>query len=300
MNKNVYLIGNPIAGGGAEQEIKKAQSLLTAESYEVSLFLTQQKGDAERFAHDVRIQAGEAPPLVIAAGGDGTINEVVHGLAGSGIPMAILPFGTTSVLAREIGVPMNNLAQALAYALSGKPRPVALGRITWPDGKTRFFLLMAGIGFDGRVVHDVNPALKRRIGKGAYVLSTVRTVLKYAPNPLFITCARLDGSVVTFKGTSIIVSNASRYGGDFMITPEARLHSPSLEVMIDRSKHPVDFLRMLASIGSGKAIPGAAYETVTSVQVDGVSPLQIDGDESGTTPVVIDVMPDALQLVMKE
>ncbi len=159
---------------------------------------------------------------------------------------------------------------------------------------------MAGIGFDGDVVHGMSPSLKRLVGKGAYVLSTVRSVLHYSPKPLTITYSRVDGSVAKTQGTSVIVGNAARYGGDFMITPQARLATPSLELMIDRSRGPVDFLRLLSAIGSGRTIPGACYETVTAIRIDGVARMQIDGDESGTTPVVIDVVPDVLQLVMKE
>jgi len=300
MKKTVHLIVNPVAGGNAESSIRKAQNTFAGAGYEVVLHLTTRKGDAERFASDISAASGPRIPLIVAAGGDGTINEVANGLVGSAVPMAILPFGTTSVLAREIGVPMNNITAAVDYAISEQPLPVSLGRVAFEDGLTRFFVLMAGIGFDGDVVHGMNRSLKRLIGKGAYVLSTVRSVFQYRPKPLTITYSRADGSVAKTQGTSVIVGNAARYGGDFMITPQARLAAPSLELMIDRSRGPVDFLRLLSAIGSGRAIPGACYETVTAIRIDGVGKMQIDGDESGTTPVVIDVVPDALQLVMKE
>ncbi|HSW62767.1 MAG TPA: diacylglycerol kinase family protein [Dissulfurispiraceae bacterium] len=300
MKKTVYLIGNPIAGGGAQREIEKAQSLLTAEGCEVSLFLTRQKGDAEAYARKIAEKAvRSAVPMVIAAGGDGTINEVANGLAGSSVPMAILPFGTTSVLAREIGIRPGDTEGAVQYALRFPPNPVSLGRLAFPDGSNRFFLLMAGIGFDGEVVHGMNPALKRWVGKGAYALSTFRTVLKYKPRPLSVAYARVDGSVAELRGTSVIVSNASRYGGEFVITPGADLSSPSLKLMVAQASRPGDFLSVLAAIARGKTIPGATYETVTSVRVDGESHMQIDGDYAGTTPVVIDVVPGSLQLVMR-
>jgi len=299
MKKTVHLIVNPVAGGNAESSIRKAQNILAGAGYEVVLHLTTRKGDAERFASDISAASGPRIPLIVAAGGDGTVNEVANGLVGSAVPMAILPFGTTSVLAREIGVPMNNIAAAVDYAISEQPRPISLGRVAFEDGLTRFFVLMAGIGFDGDVVHGMNQSLKRLIGKGAYVLSTARSVFCYKPKPLTITYSRADGSVAKTQGTSVIVGNAARYGGEYMITPQAWLGAPSLELMIDRSRGPVDFLRLLSAIGSGKTIPGACYETVTAIRIDGVGRMQIDGDESGTTPVVIDVVPDALLLVMK-
>lgn len=300
MKNTVHLIVNPVAGGNAHSSIRKAQDIFAGAGYEVVLHLTTRKGDAEQFARGISAASGSRIPLVVAAGGDGTINEVANGLVGSPLPMAILPLGTTSVLAREIDMPLDSIAAAVEYALSEKPHQVSLGRVAFEDGVTRFFLLMAGIGFDGDVVHGMNPSLKRLIGKGAYALSTVRSVVCHKPKLLTITYSRADGSVAKTEGTSVIVGNAARYGGDFMITPHARLATPSLELMIDRSRGPVDFLRLLSAIGSGRTIPGACYETVTAIRIDGVARMQLDGDESGTTPVVIDVVPDALQLVMKE
>lgn len=301
MTQELHIIGNPIAGGGAEREIRKASALLTKEGCEVTVFMTTGKGDAETFARDIAEKANRsAAPMVIAAGGDGTINEVANGLAGSPVPMAILPFGTTSVLAREIGIRPGDAAAAVRYALTTPPRPVSLGRLTYADRSTRYFLLMAGIGFDGEVVYRMSPAIKRWIGKGAYALSAFRAVLLYRPQPLGIAFTKSDGSVIETTGTTVIVSNASRYGGDFVITPGAELTAPSLQLMVAQSSHPSDFVCLLAAIGTGRRISGALYETVTSVRIDGTAHLQIDGDYAGTTPVVIDVVPDSLQLVMKD
>ena len=301
MLHDIHIIGNPIAGGGAAGEIRKASALLVNEGCEVTVSMTTGKGDAEAFARDIAEKATRsAVPMVIAAGGDGTINEVANGLAGSPVPMAILPFGTTSVLAREIGIRPGDAAAAVRYALTTPPRPVSLGRLTYSNGGTRFFLLMAGIGFDGEVVYRMNPAIKRWIGKGAYALSACRAVFLFRPKPLSVTYATPDGSVREMSGRSIIVSNASRYGGDFVITPGADITKPSLQLMVTGSANPLDFLRLLAAVATGAKIPGAFYETVTSVRIDGISHMQIDGDYAGTTPVVIDVVPDSLQLVMKE
>ncbi len=300
MKHLIYLIGNPIAGGGAEREIRKAQKILAAHGYEVELRLTSRKGDAEHIARTIREKSDAAQiPMVIAAGGDGTLNEVANGLCGSLVPMAVLPLGTTSVLAREIGIRLGDTAAALHYAITTAPRPAALGRLVFPDRGIRFFLLMAGVGFDGEVVHGMNPAIKRWLGRGAYALSTVRAVLRYQPKSLAIIYTRSDGSVAETSGTSVIVSNASRYGGDFVITSGANIAEPLLKLVVVQSACPADFLRLLAAIASGKKIPGALYETVTSVRVDGESHIQIDGDYAGTTPVVIDVVPGSLQLVMR-
>ncbi len=138
MKKTVHLIVNPVAGGNAHSSIRKAQDIFAGAGYEVVLHLTTCKGDAEQFARGISAASGSRIPLVVAAGGDGTINEVANGLVGSPLPMAILPLGTTSVLAREIGMPLNSIAAAVEYALSEKPHPVSLGRVAFEDGVTRF------------------------------------------------------------------------------------------------------------------------------------------------------------------
>jgi len=301
MNKRlIHLIGNPIAGGSALKRIHKAEQLLSQYGETVQIHMTKKAGDAETYARQIAANTSpSAAQLIIAAGGDGTFNEVANGLAGSSVAMAILPFGTTSVLAREIGVPLNDMEAAIHYALHEESRPISLGRIVLENGYHRLFLLMAGIGFDGEIVHNVKPALKRLIGKGAYALSTICSIFCYKPQQLRLTLTLEDGSIIETQGTSVIVSNASRYGGDYVITPNASLTTRSLEIMIDHSCRPSDFMKVLIAIGRQKKIPEALYATVTSLRIDGSSHIQVDGDESGTTPAVIDVVPESLRLVMK-
>ena len=102
MSKKIIIIGNPIAGGGARKKILRASSILKASGIDAELKFTARKGDAESFAREA---SGLADTMVIAAGGDGTYNEVANGLLFSDTPLAILPLGTTSVLARELGIP---------------------------------------------------------------------------------------------------------------------------------------------------------------------------------------------------
>ncbi|HMK44849.1 MAG TPA: diacylglycerol kinase family protein [Dissulfurispiraceae bacterium] len=301
--KLIYLIGNPIAGGGAEPEIRQSERLLMEAGYEVIPFLTTHKGEAERFTLGIAAKIAESPPeempIVIAAGGDGTINEVANGLAFTGIPLAILPFGTTSVLAREIGVPLNNTPAAVSYILEGKSRPASVGRLSFLDGSSRLFLLMAGIGFDGEAVFRINASVKRVSGKCAYVLSALMLLPGYQPPRLRITLIRPDESMSEVSGSMVVVSNAARYGGDFVITPDASLFERTFSVMIANPRRMTDLIRIFGAILRRKPIPSARFEKAVSVRIEGESHLQIDGDYAGTTPVMIDVVPAALHLIVR-
>ena len=175
MTKKIVLIGNPVAGGGAYKKICAAEAYMRNRGLEVDVMLTSRRGDAESFAKDAKVLPNT---MVLAAGGDGTYNEVANGLLHSETPMAILPLGTTSVLAREIGIPLNT-REALEAALTGRAECVSLGRITYQPGSdlekkpavSRHFLLMAGLGYDGDAVYGVNVRLKNLSGQAAYVLS---------------------------------------------------------------------------------------------------------------------------------
>lgn len=314
MTKNIVLIGNPIAGGGALKKIKTAFAILEKKGLDVRLMLTARKGDAESFARQIssefRVRSSElrnnknlelithdSKLLIIAAGGDGTYNEVANGLVHSNIPMAILPLGTTSVLAKELNMP-EDLERALDIALNGKMQTIHLGRITCKtlNSKllTRHFLLMAGIGFDGETVCGVNPWIKKITGRGAYILSGIKTILRYNPSQITL---KYDSE--QRPGYNVIIGKASCYGGDFKITPDAKLTEPFFYVFLMHQKGRPNLIRYISGIikGSHLKLKDISYFKASEINIEGDAHIQIDGDYLGTTPAKIDVVPDALQLV---
>lgn len=314
MAKAVTLIANPTAGGGVQREIQKAVSILRMRGYDVNLLLTQKRSDATTFAKAIAEEfkkpvstagANDVRPMVIVAGGDGTYNEVANGLAASGIPMAILPLGTTSVLAREIGVPAS-VEKALDIALKQKVQKIHLGEITFmtPKGKeTRYFVLMAGIGFDGEAVFGVSETLKKLSGKGAYVLNGLKTLLRYNPGPLTITAKiMLAGrpSDTIIKSYTAIVGNASRYGGDFRATPDARLTEPCFHVLATHGNRTRDLLRYVLGVVFNRhpAFKDLTFFNTDELVVEGNAHIQLDGDYAGMTPARIRIVRDALELVV--
>ncbi len=329
MVKNIVLIGNPIAGGGAEKNIKKAAAILEGRGCNVRLMLTTKKGDAESFAKEIvsefRVKSQEfknnknaellthnSKLLVIAAGGDGTYNEVANGLVHSDIPMAILPLGTTSVLAKELNIP-EDLEAALDIALHGKAQTIHLGRImcNTPNSKplTRYFLLMAGIGFDGEAVFGVSERIKKYSGKGAYILSGIKTLLNYNPEPITIN-AQIpptppftkggEGGLLKVAGYTAIIGKASCYGGNFKITPDARLTDPYFYVFATHKKSRLALLRYVIGIIKGFHLnfKDTAYFKAKELSIEGNAHIQIDGDYLGVTPAKIEIVPDALKLIM--
>ena len=314
MRKEVILIGNPVAGGGAAGRIDKAARIIKNKGLDIRVLLTGKRGDAEAFAKQISAEYGRSPAhntplLVIAAGGDGTYNEVANGLARSDIPMAILPLGTTSVLAKELNIP-GDIGKSLDIALGGEVRNVHLGKITLhppipPLSKggskggcssllTRYFLLMAGIGFDGETIFGISERVKKLTGKGAYIISGLKTVLRY--NPPLLTIKAPDRTVA---GYVAIISKASRYGGAFRVAPDADLEDPFFYVFVTRKKGRLDLIRYVSGIVTGGHLKYSdiSYFRAEELSVEGHAHIQIDGDYGGVTPATLSIARDALKLV---
>jgi YegS/Rv2252/BmrU family lipid kinase len=285
---NIKLIANPIAGGNARNRIRQAREYLELRGCTVDLTLTAARGDARNAAAAAREMGFDR---VLAAGGDGTLNEVVNGLAPSEIPLAFLPLGTTNVFALEAGIPFD-IEAACAIALEGAPRRVCLGRA----GETRF-LLMAGIGFDAEVVYRVSGRLKRWAGKAAYLASALGALAGGPPPPIEV--IREDGSIV--RGYGAILGNGRLYGGRFSVTPDASLEEGCLDVCVFLRPGRLPLLRSAVTVATGGRIGHAEAQMfkATSVTVRGEGvPVQIDGDHLGRLPMTFRALPGELVLVL--
>jgi diacylglycerol kinase (ATP) len=294
MNAFVMLIVNPAAKNGSAGKIALGGSLLRDAGYEVKTLLTTKRGDAERFA---RHAVDEGIQFIIACGGDGTFNEVMNGIAYTTTRMAIVPMGTTNVLAKELGIP-EDVRGAVARAVEGQARPVSLGRIRCSGGSgrlTRYFCLMAGIGFDGLSVYGVNPWLKRYSGEGAYILSGLESLLRARFEPLKIAFDETE-----CEGYSAIIGKASKYGGNFKVTPDASLLRPEFYVLVMKGKRRRDLLRYSIGIMLGRHLgfKDILYRRAFSIEIEGDAHIQVDGDYLGRTPASITMAADAVQLVM--
>jgi YegS/Rv2252/BmrU family lipid kinase len=285
--RRLLIIFNPAAGWHRRQRLAPVLAHLRAHGCAVVLRETEGPGDAERFAAEVDPNAFD---LVVAAGGDGTVNETINGLARSGLPLALIPLGTANVLAAEIGLCPDPVAVARCVAL-GEARPITLG-----TANGRRFILMAGAGFDAHVVAGVSVPMKRWLGKGAYVLSTLRQLLAFR-----FPAYEVQADNTVWQAASVIVANARYYGGRFVCAPEASLESDTLQVGLFERPGRLAAIGYAASLFTGRLPAVASYRLLEARQIEvrgrSGEPLQGDGDVIGRLDATIEVLPAALELV---
>ncbi len=291
--RRLLVIYNPTAGSRKRRKLDRFLSHLRALGSTVELRATEAPHHAEalaRAADPAKIDA------VVVAGGDGTINEAVNGLAASPLPLALLPLGTANVLANELGLP-RRLAALARLAAFAPARPVWPGEaVAEGDGRGRRFLIMAGTGFDADVVEHLDLALKRRTGRLAYVASIFGRLRDYRP-----CCYRgeVDGAPV--EGASLIAAKAHFYGGRFVLAPAARLEEPALQLVVFAEAGRRAALGYLAAMSLGvlqrcrslSILPG---RTVRLTEPAG-APVQLDGDIQLRLPARLGIAATPLLLV---
>lgn len=245
-------------------------------------------GDAERMAAEVN---DDACDLIVAAGGDGTINEVVNGLKAD-VALGILPLGTANVLALELGISVNDLPAALAVIRDGEPRPIDLGRIN-----NRRFLLMAGFGFDAEVVASVAKPLKDLVGGPAYFLSAVEAFSRVRPARFRL---QADTEAMETQAYMVVVANAASYAGQLQIAPLATIDDGWLDVCVFQERRPGGFLRQAWQVLRRRHLrdPDVRYFRCRSIRVEATPEvgIQVDGDPAGRTPARIELLPGAVRV----
>ncbi len=286
------LVFNPQAGQAEalERELGAATEVWRTHGWQVTAAPTQAAGDGVRLARAAVEQGFE---LVIAAGGDGTINEVVNGLAGSQTALAPLPLGTMNVWARELGLPLQPRAAATAL-LSWQPRRIDLGR-----AGERYFLLMAGIGFDAAITAGVGADEKRRFGALAYVVRGLAEALSVRGARVRLL---IDGRSIRGRVLMVVIGNTQLYGGLVKITHRASIDDGLLDVAVFKGANGLSAVRRLMAIlrRNYSADPEIAYYRARTVEVIARPrlPVQVDGDPIGTTPMTFRVVPAALSAML--
>src|SRR5271157_5696540 len=220
--RRMVIIFNPVAGRRRAALLWRVLDVLAANGIRLDLAETHRAGHAETLAREA-VQAGA--PMVVAAGGDGTIAEVANGLMGSGARLGVIPLGTANVLAHELALPFAPRAVAAALAFE-RTRTLWPGVARGADG-ARLFVQMLGIGFDAQVVHRLCIPLKRVLGRGAYVLQSLRETGRYRFPPVRL---RIDG--MDTEAASVVISKGRLYGGKFLLAPESRPADPGFSVIL--------------------------------------------------------------------
>ncbi len=291
--RRVLVIYNPAAGRSRRKRLAAVLDRLAARGCVVTTRETMRRGDAEEFAREV---CTEACDVLVAAGGDGTVNEVINGMLGRTVrPMlAVIPLGTANVLACEIGLDPQDPDQIAETIAVAGCHTVHLG-----IANGRHFLLMAGAGLDAHVVEGINThgALKRHTGKFAYVVEGLRQAFGYDFPALQV---RADGHV--YEGRMAVACKGRHYGGPFIAAPDAKLESPSLEVCILPNKGMAGMLRYGLALPMGRlsALPEVLVVSAQSITILGPrgAPVQADGDIIARLPAEITVAEETIDLLV--
>jgi len=248
----------------------------------------------ERSGHATEIAAQaarEGVERVLGWGGDGTLNEVMRGLAGTETALGVLPGGTVNVFAREVGIP-RSIEGAAETFVRGEVRRIPVG-----VASERPFLLMTGVGLDAEVVHRLKTGFKHALGAAAFWLDGFRMLASYSMPSIRV---RSEGRVI--EGSGLVAGKTRRYGPRYLITPEARLEEPLLHVVVFRGNKRRDYIRYLAGIVSGFHLrfdDVVSFKTsALTVESDSSVPYQIDGEFAGETPVDLQVRDRALSVVL--
>jgi len=287
---HIKLIANPVSGGDARPRIQKAVSELQKRGAEVETCLTSARGDARKAAAQAREEGFDR---IVAAGGDGTLNEVVNGVASPEIPIAFLPLGTVNVFALEARIPLQ-MERACALAVAGSPRLITLGRIN-----EDLFLLMASVGWDAEAVTCVRQGLKRLIGRLAYAASALEVLLLKAPAAVEL----VTPEGFCHSGYGVVVSNCRFYGGRYIVTPGASMLRDDFEVCLLRQGGRLAMLKFAATLLLKQPLkpPLVEYFTLSSARLQGQNvAVQVDGDAWGILPVSLEAVPGAVAMVLPE
>jgi len=274
--KRVLIVANPSAGHGGDLAAVVAAGL-RRRGTAVEVIETRKSGDVEQ-----AVAADRDHDVIAVAGGDGSINEAVNGLATCDRrpALALIPAGTANVLAAEIGLAVD-ADTIIDTILNGQPRPIALGRVN-----ARYFVLMAGIGLDAAVVAAVPAGLKRRTGKAAYLVTFLKLWLKGWQRPLR---AVIDGQ--ERRAAGLILCNARHYAGRFEMARQADISAPTLEIVVFKTSGRLANLWLGLLMIAGRLAQSRLVEITTARQIlvtaegQDALPVQVDGDDWGSLPI---------------
>lgn len=286
----LLIVLNPTAGHLRRRYIDTVVIALQARGVDVQIYETRFPGDAVQALPEL----AQGYDIVVAAGGDGTVNEVLNGLQGSSARVGIIPCGTTNVLATELGLPTR--PEAIADLLAGgQVRDIYAG-----DVNGRRFGMMTGIGYDARVVESVDLDLKKKAGKLAYVLAMVRELRRFGQQQYLL---EVDGQRHT--ATSVVCTLGRHYAGSYILAREARIDEPALHLVLVQTLSRWAFLLMLLALPLGlaqrlpfmKTVKGRHVRISRLPATDAPEKLQADGDIVGELPADIRINDTPLKVL---
>ncbi|MEP6603784.1 MAG: diacylglycerol kinase family protein [Spartobacteria bacterium] len=249
---------------------------------------TSGAGEAETIARNA---VHEGFTKIVAAGGDGTINEVVNGLAGSSATLGLLPMGTVNVFAMELGLPSNDLESCWRIIEGSHTRVVDL-----PSANGKHFVQLAGVGLDAQVVKETSARLKRNFGPLSYLISAAQVASRQPPRLLI---ERANAPAI--EGSFVLVGNGRRYGGPFPFFKHALIDDGLLDVVAFKQFGYFEIIKYLQDVffSSDISLPEVDYFQTSYLRVtsDDKVPVELDGELVGNCPVEFRVKQKTLRVL---
>jgi YegS/Rv2252/BmrU family lipid kinase len=285
------IVVNPTKLDDDETFRKSVRQVMDDHGWDEPLWLETTPGDPGRGQAQSAVSAGVG--LVLACGGDGTVTACAEGVAGTGVPLAIIPLGTGNLLARNIGLP-TGLEGALAVALGGVQQAVDAGRV---NGK--LFVVMAGLGLDVQMLDGTSEPLKKRLGWLAYALSAARHL---GDRPLRLTVSADGGPRRRLRASTLIVGNVGWLRGGLPLLPDARPDDGMLDAVVLTARGLTGWLAAAAAIVLRRPAHERIYRvrfTELRVTLDQEQPWELDGEVMGSArQLTVAAQPGVLLLRM--
>jgi len=254
---------------------------------EAKILLTENPGDGE---HRAREAVAMGFQTIVAAGGDGTVNEVLNGIDPARCALGILPVGTMNVLALELGI-SPDLERALAVIRAGRRRQIDLGY-----ANQRRFIQLAGVGLDAEVVKKTHPEAKRAWGPWSYLLTVAQVTVAPAPH------LKVKSGGQEYPGAMVLIGNGRHYGGPFRFFPKANMSDGKLDVCIFPKSGPLDLLWYLQGVllGGPESLPEVQYLQTPALTVEAKEKvaLEVDGEFGGETPVAFRLEKKGVEVIV--
>jgi len=298
MSEGVVFLVNPASGnGGTGKRWPELAHRAARLGLEGETLFSERPGHLIDLA---RSAVDGGAKLVVAVGGDGTMNEVVNGIAGRDVDFATIPLGTGMDFGRTYGIP-TKFEDAVRVALTGTPRTIDAGRVsyrTWSgEDAERWFGNVGSVGMSGAVAQRANGMSKALGGKATFFYALTRVFLEWANTDVTV---RFDGEERHGKMHDVIVANGVWHGGGMKLAPDARSDDGAFDVVLIGDIGKVDFLTTAPKLYKGKHVAHPKVEVVRTgrVEVDATEhlPIELDGEQVGTTPATFEVVPGALRV----
>jgi diacylglycerol kinase (ATP) len=257
------------------------------------VLLSQRPGHLTELARE----AASTYDLLVVVGGDGTLNEVVNGVAGRGVELAVLPAGTGQDFGRTHGIP-TRFDDAVRTALSGEAKALDLGRATYAGGE-RYFANVGSVGMSGAVAHRANSMSKALGGRVTFYYALVREFLAWQNTEVTVT---YDEGERRGRMHDVIVANGQWHAGGMRLAPDARPDDGLFDVVLIGDVSKLDFVTTSPKLYGGGHVhhPRVDVLRTAALTVDAAEPLpiELEGEQVGTTPARFEVVPGALHVRM--